>query len=373
MSKSRRKLKRATKLIDQEKTEEALQIVRPILEDDPDNALAWWVLAYAVDDPIEARRALKRVLEIDPNFEHADRAREMLAALDAQYPEEAQADELTGFPDPFAEDDFPVEETEPIFPAAESADDLVDDDFPDFLGEPEADIPADDPYGDLDVDPFFPEEVEATPAEPTLEPETPAEPADLSFLDEPPSEEELATMEEQAARKPGRGRRRVLTLLTVLVLVCLVVAVVLFGLSGGADESSDPGALAAVETVPDSVLNQMAVAAGQLNNANLGTERQVVLANSPLGNTLFVEICDRPGPALPDTILRGMQIMAAQVPPLASELDAVGVSIAVCEGNQRDTLYRAYVPVAEAQRYLDGDFGDGTKGLSRFQAVWQTP
>ena len=55
MSESRKELERAFKLIKRDETEEAQQIIRPILDREPENVDAWWLLAYAVTEPREVR------------------------------------------------------------------------------------------------------------------------------------------------------------------------------------------------------------------------------------------------------------------------------------------------------------------------------
>ena len=65
-----------------------------------------------------------------------------------------------------------------------------------------------------------------------------------------------------------------------------------------------------------------------------------------------------------------MEIAAKQAPNVQGELDAVGVSVENCNSADHDTYYRAYVSVTDAQRYLDGDFGQGEQATAQFQALW---
>lgn len=361
-SKSQKKLKEASKLVNQDKAEEALKIVRPIVEEEPDNALAWWVLAYAVDDPSEARKALHRVLEIDPLFEHADQARTMLETLDAQYPAEAQEDELTFFPDPFtAEADDPFSsgfpgETEPFQSASDAIFIEEDEAFPpEFLQE--SDIESSE-------EPAFVSSIKTQAPDLT----------DMAFMSEDLTDEDLAHLEEQAGRRRRGGRRRRLLLAAFLVLLFAVIAVgLIVGLSDSGSQGNDPGRLQVVEAGSEQIAGRAAAAGLALQDANLGSERQIVIAESGLGKTLYVEVCSTPGPDLPSTILKGMEIAAAQAPGLADELGAVGVSVDNCNAGQRDSLYRAVVSLADAQQYLDGKLGTGEQGLANFQALWNTP
>ncbi|MFQ3568082.1 MAG: tetratricopeptide repeat protein [Aggregatilineales bacterium] len=76
-------LVRAHELIEAGNPEEALTLLRPVLDAEPDNADAWWIYAHAVSDPEEARRALGNVLSLDPGYPEAA---ELLALLNEQYP-----------------------------------------------------------------------------------------------------------------------------------------------------------------------------------------------------------------------------------------------------------------------------------------------
>lgn len=64
-------LVRAFELIEEERLAEAREIIQPILAADSANADVWWIYAHAVEDRAEARRALHRVVEIDPQYEGA--------------------------------------------------------------------------------------------------------------------------------------------------------------------------------------------------------------------------------------------------------------------------------------------------------------
>lgn len=85
------RLDRAYELIQEDRDEEALDILRPIVIHDPDNAAAWWLISYATDDPKEARLGLINTLKNDPDHQHA---REMLDQLNAMDPPTAEEREL---------------------------------------------------------------------------------------------------------------------------------------------------------------------------------------------------------------------------------------------------------------------------------------
>ncbi len=88
---TRNQLKQAYALIQQERLDEALGILRRILGNDPDNADAWWLMANAVSDPADAADALGNVLRLQPA--HAE-AREAYDQLIEEYPHLAPSEAL---------------------------------------------------------------------------------------------------------------------------------------------------------------------------------------------------------------------------------------------------------------------------------------
>ncbi len=65
--------------------EDAENLIRSLLEQDPENTDAWWLLAHSVRDARAAREALDEVLRLDPNDQQA---RSLLSALDDRFPSE---------------------------------------------------------------------------------------------------------------------------------------------------------------------------------------------------------------------------------------------------------------------------------------------
>lgn len=364
-------LKHAYQLIKQENTPEAEAILIPILQADPENVDAWWLMAYAVDEPQEVREALNQVLTLDPNYAQAPRAREMLQKLDEEYPPESEdisspatdefeqvfgsSTESSSFVESedqfdealfeeFDEDDF-----------AASSDDMMsspfDDDFGGAFEAPEDEL--------LGVDELF--EEESAPAEATV----------VTFeVDEPVDEETRAALEEKAARRQGRGWRLFILLLFLVVVGAGIVALAMLVLTSN-ERAGDPGALEAVTVETQAVNDALIAANNDVQIANLGSGSQALVAKSDLGNTLFVRVCGQPGPAMPQKALEGMEIAVQQAPDIQGELDAVGVSVANCDSAEHDTYYRAVVPVEDAVRYIIGDFGQGDQALAQFQALWQ--
>jgi hypothetical protein len=72
-------IKRAYQLIQAGRKTEALTILKPVLQDEPKNIQAWWLVANALTDPSQTRHALERVLQLDPK--HAA-ARQKLARME---------------------------------------------------------------------------------------------------------------------------------------------------------------------------------------------------------------------------------------------------------------------------------------------------
>lgn len=362
-------LKRAYRLIKRDQPAEAQAIIRPILGAEPENVHAWWLLAYAVEDPQEVRYALNKVLELDPHYSNAPKAREMLARLNAEFPPE---DELAGFedvfstePDLFGEGDVfaeaPFEETTPAetFDSYEDVfGDALDDDGAGFFD-------SEDLFRDLDA---VADETEAE-ARPLLAEDLRAviEPEEI-----PLDSDTLAAQEEQAAQRQGRGRRWLRWMLFIISIPLLLLAALLLLVSRGDEAQKDPGELKVVEVQSDSVKNTLVSTGSALRLANLSSESQVVVAESDLGSTMFVQLCGRPDRSLPKLITQGMDIAAQQAPSLQGQLAAVGVSVNLCGGEQDDTLYRAHVSVDDALRYVNGELGEGATAQAAFQKLWKT-
>ncbi|MFP4324029.1 MAG: hypothetical protein ACLFTK_16360 [Anaerolineales bacterium] len=76
----RERLKEALHLIESGDKRAALAILTPIVQDQPNDADAWWLFANATPDQRRARMALQNVLRLEPFNE---RARRMLAQLQA--------------------------------------------------------------------------------------------------------------------------------------------------------------------------------------------------------------------------------------------------------------------------------------------------
>jgi hypothetical protein len=364
-------LKRAYRMIKRDQPAEAQAIIRPILDADPANVNAWWLLAYAVDDPHEVRHALNKVLELDPNYSNAPKARDMLAKLNEEFPPE---EEPAGFEDvfgaetsAFGEEDFFTESALDEAVPAETLDGY-EDVFGDSFGDAGEDFfVSEDLFSDLDA---------AVPDESAVEMGMePMSVEDLRAAIEPETAidaEALAAQEEKAAQRQGRGRRLLRWTLLILSIPVLIIAALFIVFSQGDEAQKDLGELKTVEVQSDEVRNALVSTGSELRIANLSSESQVIVAESDMGSAMFVQLCGRPDPGLTQLIMQGMDIAAQQAPSLQGQLAAVGISVNLCGGEKRDTLYRASVSLDDAIRYIDGDLGEGQAGRAAFQKLWKT-
>lgn len=62
------RLSQAFEFIEADRFDEAKALLEPILAQEPNNADAWWLYAHAVTDAGEAKRALDRLLALDPQY-----------------------------------------------------------------------------------------------------------------------------------------------------------------------------------------------------------------------------------------------------------------------------------------------------------------
>jgi tetratricopeptide (TPR) repeat protein len=108
-------LVRAFELIEEGHLADARDLIQSVLDDDEQNADAWWIYAHAVEDRTDAIRALNKVADIDPEY---DGLSELLAHYNQDVPAELEeyysvdddpADSLDTFDDDFDFDNVDVE------------------------------------------------------------------------------------------------------------------------------------------------------------------------------------------------------------------------------------------------------------------------
>jgi hypothetical protein len=274
-------LDRAYELIQEDRDDEALAILRPIVIDDPDNAAAWWLVSYATDDPKEARLGLINTLKNDPDHQHA---REMLDQLNAMDPPSAEEQEL----------------------------------MRQVLGEPEDTV------------------------RPRALPEAPPSFLDDIDLFDEIMEEDKKLAEPSALEQERSAFSTVVQLVLGVVLVVIVVVLAL-ALLQEADEPDDGRADldALSQDNPPVSLANLTFVDGRTSvfaETDLGSTLFV-------RSCVCVQVnCSGPGSEeLPGIVLSSITAAVEQVTEAEAEADveAVGVSIEECNGD--DTLYQAYV------------------------------
>lgn len=404
MSSIRDDLEFAYKLIKRDKTQDALDLLRPIVTVEPRNIHAWWLLAYAATEPREVREALLQVLRLDPNYPNAPKAREMLLQLNREYPPER--DELERFPElattyGVPSDTMPVEvggvevapeappeapTPPPPTPVAPAAEDLTDyatdyaavpppefapEELPPFEAAEDADdlfesvlfedseaesYPEEDPFATLDQDLRAAEADQAADealASLTFDDDIFAEPLPADLEPEFPDEElVVAQTQERPAR---RGASWLLLGLLVIVIALAGALAVYFIMSQDDGTGDDPGALIALSLDNEQIASARSAVDAQLPSIGLAERGRGVVAPSSIGNTFYVELCSAPSPALPRLVDEGMALAAAQASALSDDISAVGVTVDRCLTDRHDVLYRSVVAREHAQRYINGE------------------
>jgi hypothetical protein len=336
---TRRQLEEAFELIDNDNYDAALGVLREVIDREPNNADAWWLMANAVDDPREARLALINVLKNDPT--HA-RARQTLDELNDQVPptdeelkllieldDDAQSLDLEELEDPLSD-----EELFDLFDESSEIDLSAFD-------EEEPAVQGDDPFEDL---------------------------FDESAQDESPK---------RTAKREKKRSSGVLQLV-LLLLIAGIVATALFVLSGSEDTAeSDPGApdLAALTVVEEAETTEdVAAIAGRVrvDAARVtGTETATFIVDNGTQTTLFVQSCicirsDCEGPTageLPRIVEESFLVVADRVSgENEGAIDQAGVNITDCTGE--DVVYRATVLIEDARDFRTS--GD----MNAFRGSW---
>lgn len=374
MSSVRDQLKQAHTLIRQDQLAEARQLLAPILESDPQNVHAWWLWAYAVEDPHEVREALNQVLTIDPDYREAPKAREMLQALEEQYfsaqPAAAEQDVRTeqGEPETFDASTF-LEDT-PAFEETPDAFGTADETFFDseeaLLAEFDEALQATGEDTLSAADFLSDEGIESDVDVHALE----------EFMESEPdfdTDDEAAAVADERAAQAGAGPVRwfARALVALALIAVIVVGVWYVFLRDEAGSSNDPGPLSIIELEAPSVQSALSAVEAQFVAEGIAQAPKAVVAETPLGSALVVEFCSEPAPGLADVVSRGMRIVAEHSSDVGGDVKAVGVSVNRCVSQTDDTLYRAVVAVDDAQAYITGQYGDGEYGWVEFQNRWR--
>lgn len=344
---SRAHLERAYEMIEQDDYDGALRILRAVVDSEPTNADAWWLMANAVEDPKDARLALINVLKNDPTH---SRARETLDTLNDQIPPSDDELKLLIELDDTTRDVDLTEMEEPM--SEEELFDLFDEssefDVSAFeADEPEQpDIREDDPFSDL-------------------------------------LGEDAEQAEKQNVRKGRRARqerkRNIILRPVLVVLVAALAATALFLLTNTDDssEDGDPGqpdfvALAALdEADTEADLVQLAGRVRTDAARIIGTETSTFVVDDGTQTALYVQSCicistecqGPPAAELPRIVRESFLVVAERVEAEGADIvSQAGVNITACTAD--DTIYRATVDITDAINFLESD------DLEAFRASW---
>ncbi len=338
-----KQLERIYTLIQREQTDDAMQLLRPLLEEHSDSADVWWLMANAVDDPRQARRALVNVLRINPRH---GRARGLLDKLNESFP--PRDDELMMMMElPEADDRF-------VVPESESDEDNLNFDDP-FAEGAEDSISFDD-----DEDPF----------------------AELLEEAEDGKKGRKGKKAKQGRSSGGEKRKRspLRTVLLLLVIILVAVVGLVFAMGGEGDKGAeDAVAIAPIvvdQTELQDILAATSASVSSSTSPNFGPNSSAVFADTSIGRTLFVQGCvcttaDCQGPR-PDNLatmaFEGINLASSRISntpeSIRSQIQAVGVNITSCVAGATDTLYRAFVDLATVNEFT------GSGDRAAFQARW---
>lgn len=376
---TRQKLNEAFDLIKADRVDDAMAILTPITEAEPDNADAWWLVANAASDARPARRALVNVLRINPA--HA-KARELLEQLNEMHP--PRDDELMMLleiediapPPPVMPKEASGEDSEAL--SFDNAEDEAeeDDSFPEFqsVSEPneidalflEEEEEEDDPFGDVGAD----------DDEFALEEDDP-----FAFL-----LDKDAPRKARAARSGG-GRRRLLRLVALVLIIVLLGALLVLVLGGGDDggsSSAEADATATMTPAGPQFVTAVDVNADEADNLELvrqslendgrdivGTEVAVRFVQNGQQYGMVLQTCARPSPQVPELVINGMNLLARRIvntPTIQDDFAMVGVSVTDCD-QPADILYEALASM-ESVLALPINISVNDPAFVSFQQAW---
>jgi|GEM_PF-4391286 len=355
MSDTRQKLAQAYELIGQEKVDEALEILKPLSEQEPENENVWWLMANAHSEHRAARRALVNVLKINPA--HKD-ARKYLDILNEQYP--PRDDELMMM--------MEIEDVQAELPQGETDndggfDDIIDDDFDifdtgsssseidDLFSEDSITNDNDDFALDDDEDPF------------------------AELLDDDSGKKGRRN---KRSKDGGTSRRRLLIPLLLLMVLCLVGLMALLVFSGGSSDNTTEEDAQSFPTFTEvdaptvnveegEQLEQIRLTAQSDSRALLGADASVLYGQQGDTFGLYIRVCTV-NLRVQQVAVDGMQLLANRVGNTAliqDDIAHIGIVIVDCE-RPDDTLYQANAPIQPSI-----DFSQGAMLLPDFRAAWQ--
>ena len=327
-------LSQAYTLIEADRASEAQRILKPLLDDYPDNADVWWLYAHAVEDEDEAQRALNNVSRLNPN--HAG-LEPLLAEVSQQRgkiaPLSARLAEDNLFADDEDDDDF--------------LDDL-EDDFEDLADEPEIAVRRDSASAGsrrgligvllvaifliilivvvLVINPFSSDNDNDEPQNVAGNPTLPA------VVD---ATEVVIDAIEETQESEFTGQES----------------------DGSIDATEEVGNITTQSSAGDysDLING-------LSNLNVIADDTSVV-NTQLGSTLLISICTSAGDILRDDLAEGMQTVSALTSNISE--DAVGFRLIDCENNDA-VLNTIAAPLESAAAFSDGGLDEPS-----FRGTWQ--
>jgi hypothetical protein len=350
-------LNRAYELIEADRLDEAQNLLKPILDNDPDNADAWWLYAHAVTDPDSARTALNNVTRLEPGYPGAS---DLLETLDEKYP--ASKPTISR-----------IERLEPVRPAPSMPSTLPglsdSDQEPDFgeldeeqeSAQPKATVPNRRPLllllgalllivlvigAILLLNPFKPASAE-----------TPTPGSQLAADNLTPTVDISAT---------SAGAQTVPTELPTLTISTTEQV----NAETPTTEPATPEQLITSQpsesgtSVPETTSDTFSTLLPAFSQFTL-PDNSISVQQTDMGQTLLVSVCTAAGASLRATLPQVMDVAARQAGGLAGQIDAIGTRLVDCQNNNTP-LRTIAVSSADAQAYASGSLTE-----EAFQSRWK--
>jgi hypothetical protein len=325
-------LKQAFSLIEAGSPEDAKALLRPILENEKDNADVWWLYSHAVTDAETARLALNNVLRIEPNYPDA---RDLLNQLETQQKIEQTDDLLDMGKDPVFIPAMPssVPGISPLLPRTEVSSKQgldVSDELPEEM------------FGDEEPEPFYRRPMFYIPILGLLLIVALAIVIVKPFAVNSPASQN--TPQSTSSSSLGTSTSEILS-------NAQPTATSILGAPTDINATSE-----AVSDISD-VLS----AFSEFQIPNNGGIR---IADTNLGATLTVSVCTSAGKAMRELLPKAMQTLAKIATNYANQAQVVAVKMLDCTLNT--TLLFIGTRTEDAIAFANGILSD-----KEFQAKWQ--
>lgn len=412
----RTQLERAFRLIQEERLDEALGILRPILDSDPKNADAWWLYANAVSEPGEARQALETVLRLNPKNTEA---RELLDQLNDASPADDLGFGSLNLSDPFAglkpeDDSISTEELaggmdlgDPFANRKANGSLLDEDAVPSFVGEGRSKPPRDFTVSD-DEDLLTALGAASKPGAAQPSTRTTASSNSPSLTAQRPRNRIIflamgilvvlfvilggLLLARRLAVAPS-STTTVTALAVVPTVQGVVTAAATFpAASGTGSATAAPTTQATALAVPPTgnatptaaaspAANETQAATAASASDEMATAQQQTLAQftaagltkpnavvntSSLGQTLTVSFCSPFGPQLVTKVNQAMDMLAAQATTVSDQVQAISVEVYNCI-NTSQLEFKAVSPIQDVLAYVNK-----TMTARQFRAAWKS-